>query len=202
MPEDPTPTWLELERILPLKDAANVSSLSEDSLKRNHADKIIRLGPRRLGMRAGDALMLGKQFLVVMFVMVTVALVARAAAASSTMHHKIDDRTIFRFTAEIAGLAHQADPQEVPTPSVPVRRASDSCPIRASCRSLHREADRRRRAPTRQGERLSTHPRSCTRLPQGLMQRARVSHTRIGIADTRIDDGYHAKKHAEPHSVA
>jgi hypothetical protein len=63
MPEDsthaPTPTWLDLERILPLKEAANVSSLSEDSLKRNHPDKIIRLGPRRLGMRAKDALMLG-----------------------------------------------------------------------------------------------------------------------------------------------
>jgi hypothetical protein len=64
MPQDSAhtsaPTWLDLERILPLKEAANVSSLSEDSLKRNHSEKILRLGPRRLGMRAKDALMLGE----------------------------------------------------------------------------------------------------------------------------------------------
>jgi hypothetical protein len=104
MPEDQSPTWLELERILPLKDAANVSSLSEDSLKRNHADKIIRLGPRRLGMRARDALMLGQQFVVIMFVMVTVVLAAHAATASATMTHKTDETAIFPFTGEIADL--------------------------------------------------------------------------------------------------
>ena len=35
-------------------------SLSEDSLKRNHPDKIVRLGPRRLGMKRRVALSLGK----------------------------------------------------------------------------------------------------------------------------------------------
>jgi hypothetical protein len=64
MPADsthvPTPTWLDLERILPMKEASKVSGLSQDSLKRHHADKIIRLGPRRLGMRARHALMLGE----------------------------------------------------------------------------------------------------------------------------------------------
>jgi hypothetical protein len=63
MPDDsthtPNPTWIELERILPLKEASIVSGLSQDSLKRHHAQKIIRLGPRRLGMRVRDALMLG-----------------------------------------------------------------------------------------------------------------------------------------------
>jgi hypothetical protein len=64
MPQDsahtPAPTWLDLERILPLKEASNVSGLSQDSLKRHHGDKIIRLGPRRLGMRVRHALMLGE----------------------------------------------------------------------------------------------------------------------------------------------
>jgi hypothetical protein len=59
-PHVPTPTWLDLERILPMKEASKVSGLSQDSLKRHHADKIIRLGPRRLGMRARHALMLGE----------------------------------------------------------------------------------------------------------------------------------------------
>jgi hypothetical protein len=53
LPED-----LALKRIVPLKQAAEVSSLSEDTLKRRHPDKIIRLSERRLGMRLGDALML------------------------------------------------------------------------------------------------------------------------------------------------
>ena len=49
---------LELERIAPLSEAARLSSLSEESLKRNHKEKIIQLGPRRLGMRVRHALML------------------------------------------------------------------------------------------------------------------------------------------------
>jgi hypothetical protein len=48
MPDDSThtPTWLDLERILPLKGASNGAGLSQHSLKRHHADEIIRLGPR------------------------------------------------------------------------------------------------------------------------------------------------------------
>jgi hypothetical protein len=49
---------LELERIAPLSEAAHLSGLSEDSLRRNHKDKLIVLGPRRLGMRVRHALML------------------------------------------------------------------------------------------------------------------------------------------------
>jgi hypothetical protein len=51
-------TPIELARIISLNEAARLSNLSEDSLKRNHRDKILELGPRRLGMRVGDALML------------------------------------------------------------------------------------------------------------------------------------------------
>jgi hypothetical protein len=49
---------LELERICTMDEAAHLSGLSADSLRRNHADKIIVLGPRRHGMRVRDALML------------------------------------------------------------------------------------------------------------------------------------------------
>jgi hypothetical protein len=49
---------LELQRILTLAQASEVSGLSVDSLKRHHASKIIALSPRRQGMRVVDALML------------------------------------------------------------------------------------------------------------------------------------------------
>jgi len=50
------PDGLEMQRIIPLQAAAKICGLSPDSLKRNHAGKIIRLGPRRLGIRVADAL--------------------------------------------------------------------------------------------------------------------------------------------------
>jgi hypothetical protein len=49
---------LELERIVSLQEAARISDLSPDSWKRNHPDKLVRLSPRRLGIRLRDALML------------------------------------------------------------------------------------------------------------------------------------------------
>jgi hypothetical protein len=50
---------LELEQIVSLQNAEKLSGLSEDSWKRHHADKIIELSPRRLGVRLRHALMLG-----------------------------------------------------------------------------------------------------------------------------------------------
>lgn len=50
--------WIELQRIVDLKEASRLSGMSVDTLKRNHPDKIIRLSERRVGMRVGDALML------------------------------------------------------------------------------------------------------------------------------------------------
>jgi len=52
------PEEILLKRIIPLKEAAEVSSLSEDTLRRKFPDKIIKLSTRRLGMRLGDALLL------------------------------------------------------------------------------------------------------------------------------------------------
>ena len=52
------PRALELDRIITLQAAEEVSSLSVDSWKRHHADKVVELSPRRLGVRLRDALML------------------------------------------------------------------------------------------------------------------------------------------------
>ena len=52
------PTKYELDRIISLQEAKRISSLSPDSWKRNHRDKIVELSPRRYGVRLGDALML------------------------------------------------------------------------------------------------------------------------------------------------
>jgi hypothetical protein len=50
--------WIELQRIISLKEAARYCGLSVDTIKRRHADKIIELSPRRRGMRVRDSLML------------------------------------------------------------------------------------------------------------------------------------------------
>ena len=56
--ELPELTALELNRIVRVSEAERLSGLSEDSLRRNHSDKIIQLGPRAIGMRVGHALQL------------------------------------------------------------------------------------------------------------------------------------------------
>jgi hypothetical protein len=52
------PSWLELQRIITMEEGARLAGVSLDTLKRRHADKIIRLSPRRRGIRISDALML------------------------------------------------------------------------------------------------------------------------------------------------
>lgn len=54
-------TDIELDRIVTLKQAAELMGVSIQTLRRTHRDKFIRLSPRRLGMRMRDALFLGKQ---------------------------------------------------------------------------------------------------------------------------------------------
>jgi hypothetical protein len=50
---------LQRRRILPLQKVEKLTSLSADTLKRNHPDKIKRLSARRLGMSIADALAIG-----------------------------------------------------------------------------------------------------------------------------------------------
>jgi hypothetical protein len=52
---------VELLRIVDREEAERLSSLSWDSIKRNHADKIVEVSARRRGMRIGDCLMLATQ---------------------------------------------------------------------------------------------------------------------------------------------
>jgi hypothetical protein len=50
----------ELDRIVSLEQAASLCSLSADTIKRRHADKLVKLSPRRVGIRVRDALMLAE----------------------------------------------------------------------------------------------------------------------------------------------
>jgi len=60
MPRKPyvLPPELQLEKIIPLQDASDVCGLSEDTIKRNHPDKIIQLSKRRVGIRLKHVLRL------------------------------------------------------------------------------------------------------------------------------------------------
>jgi hypothetical protein len=54
--ETERPSWLELERVIGLVEAARFRNVSVDTLKRNYADKIVELSPRRRGMKLRHAL--------------------------------------------------------------------------------------------------------------------------------------------------
>jgi hypothetical protein len=58
LPDDLLKWPVELLRIVEPPEVERISTLSWDTIKRNHRDKIIRLSERRVGMRVGDALML------------------------------------------------------------------------------------------------------------------------------------------------
>jgi hypothetical protein len=60
-PEDeskcfPAGNWLELERVITLKHAAKLKSISVDTLKRRYPHLIIKLSPRRRGIKLKHAL--------------------------------------------------------------------------------------------------------------------------------------------------
>jgi hypothetical protein len=50
---------LEQARIITLDEAARLSSISKDGWKRHHRDKIIKLSPRRVGVKLADVLAIG-----------------------------------------------------------------------------------------------------------------------------------------------
>jgi hypothetical protein len=55
---DPKDSKDDPDRIVTLAEAAQLSSLSIDTLRRKHCDKFIQLSEHRLGMRRRDALLL------------------------------------------------------------------------------------------------------------------------------------------------
>jgi hypothetical protein len=52
---------LELERIITLEQAAEISGISPDTWRRRYPEKIIRLSPRRVGVKLKHALMLQQE---------------------------------------------------------------------------------------------------------------------------------------------
>lgn len=50
----------ELDQIITLQQSEQVNTLSPESVKRHYPDKIVKLGPRRLGIRLRNSLMLKK----------------------------------------------------------------------------------------------------------------------------------------------
>jgi hypothetical protein len=52
---------LELNRIVSLEEAAKLRGVSKDTIKRRYPEIIIKLSPRRVGVRLRDALALGDE---------------------------------------------------------------------------------------------------------------------------------------------
>jgi hypothetical protein len=52
---------LELLRIAPMPECERLSSADTDTLKRAYPDKIVKISPRREGMRVIDALLISKR---------------------------------------------------------------------------------------------------------------------------------------------
>jgi hypothetical protein len=51
------PSEITLQQIVSLKEAARLQGSSVDTIRRTQSDKIIRISPRRLGIRVRDALL-------------------------------------------------------------------------------------------------------------------------------------------------
>jgi hypothetical protein len=52
---------LELQRVVTLREAAEISGISLDTIRRRYPQIIIKLSPRRVGVRLRDALSIGGQ---------------------------------------------------------------------------------------------------------------------------------------------
>ena len=55
-PSASTLSPLELQRVVTIAEAARMTGLSEDSLRRHHSDKFVRLSPKRIGMTLSSVL--------------------------------------------------------------------------------------------------------------------------------------------------
>ena len=54
------PVALEGERIIGLREAAEIAGVSTDTLRRRYGHLVIRLSPRRVGIRLRDVLSIGQ----------------------------------------------------------------------------------------------------------------------------------------------
>ena len=63
MPSDQQPGWRELERVMPLEEAEEFTSLSRWTLVRRYPQYVVRLAPARLGIKRKHALAITNQTL-------------------------------------------------------------------------------------------------------------------------------------------
>ena len=54
--DERAPSWIELESVLRMAMAERVTSLSADNLRRNYPHLIVKLSPRRDGIKLRDCL--------------------------------------------------------------------------------------------------------------------------------------------------
>ena len=60
------PDWIDLESIIPLKsyigarDAESITNLSEETIRREYAEYVVQLSPRRFGMKLRNVLLITK----------------------------------------------------------------------------------------------------------------------------------------------
>jgi hypothetical protein len=52
---------IELQRVIPVRQAAELAGISKDTLVRNHPEIVIKLSTRRVGVRLRDALAIGSR---------------------------------------------------------------------------------------------------------------------------------------------
>lgn len=60
MDDTTTPTWLALKQKIPVKKAAELNDMSEDSFRRHYRHLIKKVSPRRDAVELGDALAIGE----------------------------------------------------------------------------------------------------------------------------------------------
>jgi hypothetical protein len=60
MDDATTPTWLTLKQKIPVKKAAALNDMSEDSFRRHYSHLIKKVSPRRDAVELGDALAIGE----------------------------------------------------------------------------------------------------------------------------------------------
>ena len=63
MPNDQRSSWQELERVLPLREAQKLTSVSRYSLVRNYPQYVVQVSPRRRGIKLKHALAITEQTL-------------------------------------------------------------------------------------------------------------------------------------------
>jgi hypothetical protein len=51
---------IEAQRIISLKEASRLAGVSVDTLRKHYHNLIVRVGPKRVGMRLSDVLSLGQ----------------------------------------------------------------------------------------------------------------------------------------------